>query len=322
MKYFIAGGAGFIGSTLVHRILERNDDSSIIVYDNFSTGKIELLNDTKKNKKLTIVRGDIKDLDYLNYVIARHGYFDVLYHFASNADISKAMTDPGVDFWGGTVLTHNILEAMRINRIKKIVYASGSGVYGDYKFKRLDENASPMLPTSTYGASKLAGEALICSYCHMFDMQARIYRFANVIGKNQTHGIISDLIYKLQQNPSELTVLGDGTQCKTYVYVEDILNGIFLTEGGKEKYTYYNISSETNILVSEIVNIILEEMGLTGKTKVIYGTTPGGWKGDVPIVFLDAKKIRDKGWEYSLSSKEAVLKTAQDILGKKEKHDR
>jgi len=310
-KYFIAGGAGFIGSTLVHRILEREPDSKIIVYDNFSSGTRALLDNIKMKQRLKIIDGDIKNLEFLTHSMCG---CDVVYHFASNADISKAMSDPTIDFWEGTFLTQNILEAMRINKIKKIIYASGSGVYGDKDFETLTESSSPLLPTSPYGASKLAGEALISAYSHLFDIKARIYRFANVIGGNQTHGIISDLIYKLKKNSGELKVLGNGKQSKTYVYVLDILNAIALTCGGEEMYCCYNVSTESNILVQDIVKLILEGMDLEEKTNVLYGDTLGGWKGDVPIVFLSAEKIRKKGWKYIYNSEEAVIKTIKEIL--------
>jgi len=313
VKYFIAGGAGFIGSELAHKILERGDGSKVVIYDNFSTGKKEFLADIMGNPNLEITIGDIKNIEFLTFTM--HGC-DAVYHFASNADISKAMSDPTIDFWEGTYLTQNILEAMRINKIKKIVYASGSGVYGNHLFESITEDTSPMLPNSTYGASKMAGEALISAYCNMFDMKARVYRFANVIGKNQTHGVISDLITKLKKNPKKLTVLGSGRQSKTYMHVSDILNAIYLTEGGDKEYEYYNVSSETNIDVKNIVHIILEEMNLAGKTKIIYGDTDAGWKGDIPFVYMNADKLTAEGWHYVYASRQAVRKTIKDILNK------
>lgn len=311
-RYFIAGGAGFIGSTLAHRLLEK-EDCELVIYDNLSSGNIFYIKDLQDVIGVKIVIGDIKDLELLTSSMKG---CDVVYHFASNADISKAITDPTIDFWEGTYLTQNILEAMRINKIKKIVYASGSGIYGDHGNFSIKER-TPFRPvTSTYGASKLAGESLICAYSHMFDMQARIYRFANVVGGNQTHGIVSDFIVKLKNNPVVLEVLGDGGQLKSYVYVDDILNGIFLTEGGNKKIEIFNISSETQITVKEIVDIVLEEAGIKDSTIVKYGDTPGGWKGDIPVVLLDATKIRCKGWKPTYSSKEAIRKTAKEILNK------
>jgi len=194
MRYFVAGGAGFIGSETCHR-LARNPDNHIVVYDNLSSGRYDLIKDLESNLNFIFVRGDIKDLKKLTEAMR---YSDVVYHFASNADIAKAMADPTIDFYEGTLLTQNILEAMRINGVKKIIYASGSGVYGDHKDIWMNEDISPMIPVSPYGASKMAGEALISAYCHMFDMTGFVFRFANVIGKNSTHGAILDFINKLK----------------------------------------------------------------------------------------------------------------------------
>lgn len=311
MKYFIAGGLGFIGSTLAHRLIEK-EDCQLVLYDNMSNGIFDEMHYFGGNiYGAKEVIADIKDKEIL--VDAMKGC-DVVYHFASNADISKAMSDPTIDFWEGTYLTQCILEAMRINDIKKIIYASGSGIYGDHKYVYIKEFDSFNPVTSTYGASKLAGEALICAYSNMFDIQARIYRFANVVGGNQTHGIASDLIKKIAKNPSCIDVLGNGEQLKSYVYVQDIIDGIFATEGGDKKIDIFNISSENQASVKEIVDIVLEETGMKGITTVIYGDTPGGWKGDIPIVLLDSSRIRRTGWKAKYSSKEAIRKTVKEIL--------
>lgn len=311
-RYFIAGGAGFIGSTLARRLVER-EDCEIVIYDNLSSGDIFYIKDLYDVYGARIVIADIKDDSLL---LEHMSGCDVVYHFASNADISKAMTDPTIDFWEGTYLTQCILEAMRIHKVKKIRYASGSGIYGDHKYAYIREFESFHPVTSTYGASKLAGEALICAYCNMFDMEAKIYRFANVVGGNQTHGIISDLINKLKNNPAILEVLGNGEQLKSYIYVNDIIEGIFATENIDKDIDIYNISTETQASVKEIVDIVLEETGMKGLTAVKYGDTAGGWKGDIPIVLLDSGKIRSTGWRAKYSSKEAIKKTVKEILSK------
>lgn len=312
MKYFIAGGLGFIGSSIAHRLLEK-EDCEIVIYDNMSNGILEELRYFGDIVGVKIVIADIKDSESLRHAMKG---CDVVYHFASNADISKAMIDPTIDFWEGTYLTQCILEAMRINGIKKIIYASGSGIYGDYKYSYIREFESLRPVKSTYGASKLAGEALICAYSNMFDIQARIYRFANVVGGNQTHGVVSDLIEKIRRNPVEIEVLGNGEQLKSYVYVQDIIDGIFMTEGSDKDIEIYNISSENQVSVKEIVDIVLEESGMRGITSIRYGDTVGGWKGDIPIVLLDSSKIRSTGWRAKYSSREAIRKTAKEILNK------
>lgn len=179
MKVFIAGGAGFIGSHFVDYFLSTTD-AKVTVFDNFTSGQHWHLQEHAGNKRLTVVEGDLQELEPLTSALAGH---DVVYHFASNPDIAKAMTQPDIDFWQGTYLTQNLLEAMRINGVRRLVYASGSGVYGDTGWTPVHEDYAPMLPISTYGASKLAGEALISAYCHMFDMQAYAFRFANVVGR-------------------------------------------------------------------------------------------------------------------------------------------
>ncbi len=206
-KYFVVGGAGFIGSHLCRKILSEEKNSAVTIYDNFSSGKKWHLEDIINNKNLKITEADIKDLDKLTESVKGS---EVVYHFASNPDISKAMTQPDIDFWEGTYLTNNVLEAMRITGVKNLLYASGSGVYGDAKYIETDEDYSPQLPISTYGASKLSCEALISSYCYMFDMNAAAFRFANVVGPNQTHGVGYDFVKRLLIDKSKLDILGNG----------------------------------------------------------------------------------------------------------------
>lgn len=302
-KYFIAGGAGFIGSHLCKKILTDEPQSSITVYDNFSSGKMWHLEEI--SDKITIVDADIKDTDKLSSEVKGA---DAVYHFASNPDISKAMTQPDIDFWEGTFLTNNILEAMRKSGVKNLIYASGSGVYGDTGYLETPEDYSPQLPISTYGASKLSCEALICSYCYMFDMNAAAFRFANVVGPNQTHGVGYDFIKKLLNDKSRLAILGDGTQSKSYIYVSDIINAIRTVETKFLKnYSYFNVSTEDYISVKEIADLTAEVMGI-GSENVKYEFTGGnrGWKGDVPVVRLNSDKIRKLGWKNKYSSKQAI----------------
>ena len=312
MKYFIAGGGGFIGSTLVHRLLHDFQDVEVIVFDNFSSGKYEFLKDVANDDRVQIIEGDIKDLPLL---IESMKGSNIVVHLASNPDIAKAITDPSIDFWQGTYLTFNVLEAMRILGIEKIIYASGSGIFGDWGDTEIFEDQSPMLPISTYGASKLAGESLISAYSYMFDIQARIFRFANVIGPNATHGVIFDFINKLKINNGGLEILGSGNQKKSYIYVEDVLDAIF-SIGFKSgsRYEYYNIATLDTISVTEIANIVIQEMKLNN-VEYVYTGKDVGWRGDIKTVLMNSDKIRSiTGWTNKYTTKEAVEKTVKELL--------
>jgi UDP-glucose 4-epimerase len=310
MNAIVIGGAGFIGSNLTHRLLRVMFDCRITVFDNLSSGKLEYLDDIKDDPRLRIIIGDVKDLDLL--VESMRGN-DICYHFASNPDIAKAATEPTIDFVNGTMLTQNILEAMRLAGVKRIVYASGSGVYGNTDGKFVDEDYGPLLPVSTYGASKLAGEALICSYCHMFDMIGRTYRFANVVGKRQTHGVCKDFVEKLIKNPHQLEIWGNGFQSKHFIYIDDVLSGIAATKGGNKIYNYFNLATEDFISVTDIANIAVEEMKLKN---VEYSYTGGavGFRGDIAVSRFYANKARFYGWKPQYSSREAIRKSIKEIL--------
>jgi len=311
-NYFVAGGAGFIGSHIVHRLL-REPDARVTVYDNFSSGQEWHLADVRNDPRLVVVRNDIKDLKTLSDAMTGH---ETVFHFASNPDIAKAMTQPDIDFWEGTYLTQNIVEAMRINNVKKIIYASGSGIYGETGYREVAEDHAPLLPISTYGASKLAGEALICSYCHMFDMTGRAYRFANVVGPRQTHGVAYDFIRKLRKDPARLPILGDGSQSKSYIFVDDIIDAILLSDRlSPEKFDYFNVATGDYITVKEIADIVVEEMGLAN---VKYEFTGGdrGWKGDVPIVRFNLSKIWSLGWHSKLNTRSAIRESIIEMLNK------
>ncbi len=309
-KYLIVGGAGFIGSHLTTQLLQEEKDIKVTIYDNFSSGKMWHLDQIINDSRLEIIRGDIKDKDFL--IKAAEGK-EIVYHFASNPDIAKAMTQPDIDFWEGTYLTNNVVEAMRITGANKLIYASGSGVYGDTGYLETNEDYSPMLPISTYGASKLGCEALICSYCHMFNITASAFRFANVVGPHQTHGVGYDFLRRLLVNPDKLDILGDGTQSKSYIYVTDVIKAIrTLEKKAPEGFSYFNVATLDYITVTEIADIVTKILGLTN---VSYNYSGGnrGWKGDVPIVRLNSEKIRKLGWKNEFTSKEAISKSVMSM---------
>ena len=329
MNYIVVGGAGFIGSNMVHKLISE-ETGKVYIYDNFSSGKKDYLSDVISNNRLVIIKGDIKDKNAI--IRAFSNDIDIVYSFASNPDIAKAIREPDIDFWEGTYLINNVLEAMRVNGLKKLLYASGSGIYGDVGETETDENFSPLRPVSTYGASKLGCEALICSYCHMFDMQAAVFRFANVVGLNQTHGVGLDFVNRLKENPAELKILGDGTQSKSYIYVDDVLEAVRTVEktnirsnncdsgvtgsnstNGSSYFEPYNVATLDSITVTEIADIIAKLMNLNN---VEYKYTGGnrGWKGDVPIVRLNSQKIRSLGWRNMYTSAQAIEKSIKTML--------
>jgi UDP-glucose 4-epimerase len=308
MRYFIIGGAGFIGSHVVRLLL--SEGFSVTVYDNFSSGEEWHLETVIGNKNLSIIKGDIKELDLLASSLKED---DTVYHFASNPDISKAITQPDIDFWEGTYLTNNVLEAMRRRGAKKLIYASGSGVYGEAGSEPIKENWPDMRPISTYGASKLACEALICSYSFMFGVDAAAFRFANVVGPNQTHGVGYDFTRRLLQNKRELSILGDGTQDKSYIYVDDVISAMRLIEKNYlHGFDAYNVATMESITVTEIANVTAGILGLEN-VKYLYSGGDRGWKGDVPVIRLDSSKIRALGWKNRYTTKQAIYESVSSI---------
>lgn len=309
MKAFVTGGAGFIGSHLVDKLIKKG--YNVTVYDNLSSGKKEFLTKHKKNNNFKFVEGDLLDLEKVKKHIKNH---DVVFHIAANPFVRLGEKQTRLDLEQGVIATYNVLEAMRINNIKKIVFSSSSVVYGETNEPLLPETFGPLLPISLYGAAKLGGEGLITSFCGTFDFQTWIYRFANIVGSRGTHGVIVDFIEKLRKNPKELEILGDGKQCKPYLYATECVDAIvFGFEKSNEKINLFNLGCDSNTNVTRIAEIVVEEVGLEN-VKFNYTGGKRGWKGDVPRFQLDVKKINNLGWKASLSSDEAVRKATQDLL--------
>lgn len=304
-KVFISGGAGFIGSHLTRRLLASPEMAKVIIYDNFSSGTRGHLQEIVGDPRLQIVEGDLKDLGKLTTAMTGCG---TVFHLAANPDIAKAVTHPDIDFWEGTYLAQNVLEAVRVNGVGRLLYTSGSGVYGEHADVAFSESFGPCLPISTYGASKLACEALIGAYCHMFGLTARAFRFANVVGPRQTHGVGYDFVRRLRQDPTRLRILGDGSQSKSYIHVEDILNAMFLAnERCPVAYDVFNVATDDYITVREIADLAAEVTGLpAGNVRYEYTGGDRGWKGDVPVVRFDCRKIKSLGWSCQRSSATAV----------------
>ncbi|MDI6641496.1 MAG: NAD-dependent epimerase/dehydratase family protein, partial [Elusimicrobiota bacterium] len=293
MKYFITGGAGFIGSNLVDRLIEEGD---VTVYDNLSAGRKEFIEKHFGKKNFRFIKADILDFATLQEAIKRH---DIVFHFAANSDIRFGVTvsSTDIDLKQGTLATYNVLEAMRLAGIKKIVYPSSSVVYGEPEVFPTPEDYGPLLPISLYGASKLACESLITAFTYTFDMQSWIFRFANVVGKNQTHGVIVDFIEKLNKNPLELEILGDGKQKKSYMLVEECIDAMFFVmKNTTHAVNVYNLGAGDQVSVNRIAEIVVEEMQLKN-VQFKYTGTKRGWLGDVTEMLLDVGKLNKLGWK-------------------------
>ena len=303
-RYFLVGGAGFIGSHIADALLARSSVQTLTLYDNFSSGRSWHYHSHVQDKRFNVVHGDVGDLVKLTEAMAGH---DVVVHLASNPDISRAVTEPDIDFHRGTALTNNVLEAMRRSGIQRLLYASGSGVYGDLGTVQAKEDYGPLLPISTYGASKLASEALISSYCAMFGLRAYAFRFANVVGARQTHGVGFDFVRRLIADPRRLLILGDGTQSKSYIHVSDVVSAVLhVEEHCEDKFAVFNVATGDAITVAEIACLAVECLKLGSMPEFEYTGGDRGWKGDVPVVRLSTEKIRNLGWRCKHSSAEAM----------------
>ena len=301
-RSFVAGGAGFIGSHLTRALLGRAGEE-VVVFDNLSSGSTESLGELVDDPRLELVVADLQDLADVRAAMTGCEH---VFHFAANPDIAKAMSDPGVDFWQGTYLTHNVIEAMRLNAVPRITYASGSGIYGDRGAEVVDEEAGSLVPISTYGASKLSCEAMLAAYVHMFGMHAAVFRFANVVGERQTHGITYDFVRRLLQDPSSLRILGDGTQSKSYIHVSDVVDAMLLLRDQRWKgFEAFNVGTGDYVTVTQIADMVVDRMGLDN---VRYEYTGGarGWKGDVPVVRFSSAKLEARGWRCRHTSREAL----------------
>ncbi len=309
----VVGGAGFIGSHLVRLLMGRDGVERVVVYDNFSSGRRWHLDSVIDDRRLEIVEGQVDDLERLTNAL--QGSTAVV-HLASNPDIARAMSEPTIDFDQGTNLTNCVVEAARRSEVGLVLYASGSGVYGDLGEHEAEENYAPLEPVSTYGASKLAGEALISSYCHMFGMHGRAFRFGNVVGPNQTHGVGFDFVRKLLDHPTRLEILGDGSQSKSYVHVDDVLAAVLLAGSvATEPFGVFNVATGDYITVAEIAALAVECVGLDpGSVELAYTGGSRGWKGDVPIVRIATDRIRSLGWSNRYNSRRALQASIESML--------
>jgi UDP-glucose 4-epimerase len=312
-RFFVVGGAGFIGSHFADHLLARPATAAVTVFDNFSSGRDWHLAHLRGEQRLGVVKGDVADGEALTAAMRGH---DVVIHLASNPDIARAATEPTIDFDAGTLLTQRVVEAMRVTGAGCILYASGSGVYGDLGELEVHEDHGPLVPTSTYGASKLAGEALISAYSAMFGITARVFRFGNVVGPRQTHGVGFDFVRRLLDDPSRLTILGDGRQSKSYIHVDDVVRAVLCAyEREALPYQAYNVATGDYVTVTEIAQLAVDCVGLEpGSVQFVYTGGDRGWKGDVPIVRLDTSRIRALGWANERPARAALASSLRSML--------
>ena len=311
MKILVTGGAGFIGSHLCDVLIA--DGHNVTVVDNLVLGKVENIEHLINNPNFRFLREDLNNGHAMN-MIFMDGEFDMVYHLAANSDIQKGGKDPMVDYQLTFNTTFNVLQMMKKYEVKKFFFASTSAIYGE-TYDVLNEDYWPLKPVSNYGAGKLASEAFISAFASTYHIQTWITRFPNVVGERFTHGVIYDFIHKLQKNPNELEVLGNGEQCKPYVYVKDLVAGIqFVINNSNEPYNVYMLGSDTRTKVKEIAAMVIEEMGLNASIRYTGGDR--GWVGDVPEFRYDLTKVNNLGWKASYDSNGAVRKAIQMALGK------
>jgi UDP-glucose 4-epimerase len=304
-RAFVTGGAGFIGSHIADRLVK--DGANVTIYDNFSTGQEQFISHHVANPMVSVVRADVLDRERLQNEMAS---CDFVFHLQANADVRHGMRLTRVDLEQNTIATWNVLEAMRINGIRHIVFASSATVYGEPDAFPTPESYAP-LQTSLYGASKLAGEAMMQAYSEYFGITCYIFRFVSWIGERYTHGVIFDFMKKLKSDRQMLEILGDGKQRKSYLDVIDGVNGIFYTvQHAKERKNVLNLGHDEFMSVRDLADIVVDELGLRG---VRYRTTGGqrGWLGDSPFVHLDTTRLKALGWQPQISIEQGIRNTVR-----------
>jgi UDP-glucose 4-epimerase len=305
----VTGGAGFIGSHLCDSLIAHG--YIIIVIDNLSLGRKENIAHLLSDSNFRFIYGDLLDIPFLNSIFGEC-HFDMVFHLAANSDIQKGGKDPLVDYELTFMTTFNVLQAMKEHGVTQLFFASTSAVYGETT-DLLGENYGPLLPVSNYGAGKLASEAYISAFSANYDIQVWIARFPNVVGERFTHGVIYDFVQKLKKNPYNLEVLGNGEQIKPYMYVKDLVLGIFFVwQNSKDRINIYNLGVETRTKVNEIAKMVIEEMGLN--SQIVYTGGDRGWVGDVPEFRYDLSKIHKLGWSAKYTSNEAVRLAIKEAL--------
>jgi UDP-glucose 4-epimerase len=302
-RTFVTGGAGFIGSNLVDRLLA--DGHQVTVYDNFSTGQHDFLDAARTNPRFRLVEGDLLNPTHLQLMMEGH---DVVFHLAANADVRFGTEHPRKDIEQNTLATFHVLEAMRANGIRRIAFSSTGSVYGEPEVFPTPEGCPFPVQTSLYGASKLAGEGLIAAYCTGFGFQGCVFRFVSILGERYTHGHVFDFYRKLQADPHHIEVLGNGKQRKSYLYVQDCIDAVLLVmDRVREPYSVWNLGADEYCTVDDSLGWICARLGLSPRRHYTGGER--GWVGDSPFIFLDTAKVRSLGWKPKLSIRDGVLRT-------------
>jgi UDP-glucose 4-epimerase len=308
MQIFVTGAAGFIGSSLVDRLLTAGQ--SVVGYDNFSTGQRRFLERASKSSKFQLVEADLLNAEALRAAITGS---DIVFHFAANADVRFGTHHPFKDIEQNTIATYNVLEAMRAHGIKRIAFPSTGSVYGEATVFPTPENAPFPVQTSLYGNSKLAAEGLISSYCEGFGFQGFIFRFVSILGERYTHGHVLDFYQKLIADPSKLEVLGNGKQRKSYLYVQDCIDAILIAiDRATERVNIFNLGQDEYCEVNQSIGWICERLKLAPKLEYTGGER--GWIGDNPFIFLDCSRIRALGWTPKLSIQKGVINTLEYLV--------
>ena len=309
MRYFITGGAGFIGSNMVDRLLAE-PENEVVAYDNLSTGRREFLEEALKNPRFTLAEGSTLDLDAMTKAMAGS---DFVFHFAANADVRMGTEHPSKDLEQNTIATFRVLEAMRANGIRRIGFSSTGSVYGEAEVIPTPEDAPFPIQTSLYGASKLACEGLLAAYAEGFDFQVYIFRFVSILGERYTHGHVFDFVRKLQADPTKLYILGNGKQKKSYLYVKDCMEAILtVIRNADEKVNIFNLGTDEYCEVNDSVGWICKKLGVD--PELSYAGGERGWIGDNPFIYLDTQKVRSLGWKPGASIEEGVVKTVEYLL--------
>jgi len=316
MRYFVTGGAGFVGRQLVEKLL--SEGGEVVAYDNLSRGKREHVAPFMGNPRFKFIEDDVLNRRSLTEGM---GKADVVFHLSANSDIRAGVKNPKLELEQGIMATFNVLQAMNDNSAGKIVFTSSSVIYGDAQGEELTEDFGPLTPISFYGSGKLGAESLISGFCHMFDMKGWIFRFANIVGKGLTHGVLLDFIHKLRRDPGRLEILGDGKQTKPYLHVGECVEGMLWgLRNSDERVNIFNLTPSDAVSVERIAQIMVEEMGLRD-VAFEYTGGEGGWKGDVTRVRLSGDRLAQLGWRAKMSSEEAVRTAVREVLSEKELYE-